>query len=652
MTTMKLTPVLLTSGLIALCGLTLLLFRASGLGWDGSSRASDRADPSFGSADELKLPTQAQALDRRTEDALGAGFWSAPVGSEFVYEISAQTSARIELAQDAEVLEQTLEQRLAGQMRVLVVARKEDKVMTQVSFPQMRIDATVGAQSGRDTVTEEAVAQPTLVRMQSDGHIEGFRFHADAPPEARGWIRSQVSSFRFEVERSDASTWEREEQDPTGMARVRYERELGAVAGEFELRKTKVDYAPLSRGAGGAAVEVTPQVHALTTGVLSESIGWLREAQVDERLVMPVAGLGVEARMSMSATLRLQTQRRIAADELPTVDWDGEWDSVSGAEDLELLSTRGESLLRAKLLEGLTLDGLLAQIDELCAANPRDTAALMDARHQLAEFLIDNEAAIEALAQRISTLRAASADIVLGALGSAGSESAQRVLASVLADSSLSGVVRQSSLDAMFQLTRPSAAACDGVERLIADRAQDSGLRANGLLVLGALASMDSADGSERVTRLLALELSLRDEGRLEHWLHALGNSGDARALEASAPYRSDADPRLRAAAAEALRGIHTAESSEALGRLARLDQNTSVRRTSAALLAGRADATSVQLVRELLAREAAVEVRRAAVDALGRRASSDAEARALLKSVAGNDSSKELRQRANDCLQ
>jgi hypothetical protein len=57
-------------------------------------------------------------------------------------------------------------------------------------------------------------------------------------------------------------------------------------------------------------------------------------------------------------------------------------------------------------------------------------------------------------------------------------------------------------------------------------------------------------------------------------------------------------------------------------------------------------------LVRELLAREAAVEVRRAAVDALGRRASSDAEARALLKSVAGNDSSKELRQRANDCLQ
>ncbi len=179
--------------------------------------------------------------------------------------------------------------------------------------------------------------------------------------------------------------------------------------------------------------------------------------------------------------------------------------------------------------------------------------------------------------------------------------------------------------------------------------------RANGMLLLGALGSMDPASGAEDsspIPHLLALEQQAIEEGTLEHWLHALGNSGDPQAFEAALPYLEHSEASLRIPAAEAMRKLESPEAADALSKRALGDSDAGVRRTCAAILADRADALSVETVRELLEHEPLVDVRRAAVDALARRAATDPGAREILEYVSAHDSSAELRERAQAALE
>jgi HEAT repeat protein len=174
------------------------------------------------------------------------------------------------------------------------------------------------------------------------------------------------------------------------------------------------------------------------------------------------------------------------------------------------------------------------------------------------------------------------------------------------------------------------------------------------MLTYGALASMDGASDAARaaaVAGLVQLEQQAKNEQRLTHWLHALGNTGSSDVFGAARPYLEHADPALRSAAADAVRGATTTEAREALARHALSDADTGVRKKCAAILADRSDAGSLATVRQVLEHEASVDVRRAAVDALARRVKTDANAKQLLIYVAGNDPSTELRAQAAAAL-
>ena len=638
------------AALLAVSAAVLVLARLAPELAGRAPRGPDAAAAAGEPADALSAPAgDADAARDAAPAAPGAGFYSAPVGRRFVYQLSGASAAKLELGFDGQTVEGSLEHRVAGRMEVSVAARAGDEIVAVVRFPDAAVEAAAGGRRERDAALEAAVARPCQVRLRDDGRLLGFRFEDSVAPAARNWVRSQVAAFRFEVERGDARQWEREETDPTGTARVRYVRET-PQPGEQELRltKTKLGYAAAIAAGDGVAIDVEPEVDARASGVLDPAIGWLEQARFDERLVVPVESVGLTTRVVSSGSLALVDAGW--AEGTTAVDWDGPWGSVSGAEDVAAAAEDGEGLLRARLLEGATLEGLLAEIDALANAEPRDVAGLMDARHRLAELLVARPEAVERLGELVATMSPATADVALGAAGAAGTEPAQRLLVRVLEDRSGRESVRQSSLDSMFQLTRPIPEAYAAVDAVVSDRSQGSGLRANGMLLYGALTSMDPAaqiERAARVERLLALEDQARADGRLEHWLHALGNCGDERVLAATRVYLEGADPKLRRAAADALRAVEGSDAIGALARHANTDADVGVRRVCAGLLAARADEGAQRTVAGLLAREPEVEVRRAAVEALAKRARGDERARALLRFSAAHDASEELRARA-----
>lgn len=654
---MKSTQSKLLVGLIAALGVVVLglALRSPMFGARDAALVSATAGTGAARAGSLLAGVSPDAAGRDSASAPGArGFYAAPVGREFVYELSGRSKAGLEVTVDGEVVEQELENNLAGRMQILVAARRDDEIVTSVAFDEMSIETAAESKRGRDTTLEQAVATPTLVRMRDDGRLLGFRFGPAVPPEARNWIRSQVTAFRFEVDGTGASSWEREEVDATGKARTRYVREVEPADADLHLRKTKVAYSAMQVGGQDVPIEAQPEVDSTTTGTLSTSLAWVQEARVDESLKIAIARLGITTDVAMSGSLRLLEHGWRSADEMPAIDWDEPWSSVAGAEDMDEVGAHGEELLRARLLDGVTLDGLLAEIDVLANAKPRNKEALMDAHRKLAELLRQDPAAAEELAALVRSMNEATTDIVLGAAGAAGTRQAQQLLVGVLGDATLARSMRQSSLDAMFQLTQPISDARAAVESLVKSDEQDTTLRANAMLLLGALGSMDGGSKAERaelVARLVGLEAQARADGRLAHWLNALGNTGDPQVYAAARPYLDAADARLRAAAADALRGLATEEAVGALAHSALSDADASVRRACASILAGRSDEISSTTVRQMLERDTSVQVRRAAVDALARRVATDATARQLLAYVAANDASQELRQRAAAAL-
>lgn len=286
---------------------------------------------------------------------------------------------------------------------------------------------------------------------------------------------------------------------------------------------------------------------------------------------------------------------------------------------------------------------------------PLDHAALTTASHKLALLVRLRPEVLDELRQIVPTAPQFAADVLLGAIGSANTAPAQSFLAGVVGDVAGGQTLRQSALDSMIQLAEPGDAAVQSVLGLVRDGDANATLRDNGLLVLGAMGSREPAakarDAGGVMAELMAYRDRAADEGRLEVWLHALGNTGRDEVAAAVEPYLGHRDPSVRHAATSALRSVETARATTALLDRAQHDPDARIRSQAIESLAERGDPSALNYVGRVLAEESDAELRRAAVDGLRKQLPVNASVRPMLQRVAELDPSPELRRHAAGVL-
>lgn len=642
----------------AVVGAAVLLIAAGALAWRWGNEAAVPADlaPAPAGVQEAVADVTAAGDDaarRKLSPVKPSGFYSAPAGSEFDYELQSDARVRMTMAVGEQPVDQRTRTSLQGQMRVLVLDRREHELVVQVDFVAASVHHGVVDGLERSPALEEILARPTRIRMRDDGSLLGFAFDARSNPYANNLIRSVVCGFRFVVPAAAAAAWDQEESDPTGIATVRYQWIAGQEDGRRRVQRVKTDYRALPDQANSMVMRYT--VNGNGIGEMDAELGWLRGAVVAESLAMDAQGAPVHTTLEYSARLQLKAHAVRPADQLADPRWQDEWAPVEGVLDTTAIAASSERELNELELGDATLTSLVQAILALTQAEPLDHAALTTASHKLALLVRLRPEVLDELGQIVPTAPQFATDVLLGAIGSANTAPAQSFLAGVVGDVAAGQALRQSALDSMIQLAEPGDAAVQSVLGLVRDGDANATLRDNGLLVLGAMGSREPAakarDAGGVMAELMAYRDRAADEGRLEVWLHALGNTGRDEVAAAVEPYLGHRDPSVRHAATSALRSVETAGATTALLDRAQHDPDARIRSQAIESLAERGDPSALNYVGRVLAEESDAELRRAAVDGLRKQLPVNASVRPMLQRVAELDPSPELRRHAAGVL-
>jgi HEAT repeat protein len=252
-------------------------------------------------------------------------------------------------------------------------------------------------------------------------------------------------------------------------------------------------------------------------------------------------------------------------------------------------------LARRRRVEGKTFDGLASELHAL-SLEPGNEQARLAVMGDLAALCEINPEACQMTAARVRSPQSKlDADVLLGALSSADSPAALSALSELAANQDLEPSLRNSALTHLALHEAPTEETFDTLKQVASG--PDPDLAGTATYALGAAArhANDAADsGVQERARDTIRDLNARFDSAesaedRSFLLGALGNAGDRSALGRIESALSDPDPRVRAAAAAALRFIAGPEPEALLARLMVGDPDPAVRRAALSAAAERA---------------------------------------------------------------
>jgi len=595
-------------------------------------------------ADGLAVPA-ASPTRRALEHA--PGYYGAPVGTAIAHDLHGHYEYALAHPEGGS---QRSGMKVDGSFEVMVAARSDDALVVRVACQGLALSALAGGGGSDERGFGKAAQRPFDVRLGFDGKVLGYRFADDLDAEQRNFLRGLFASYAHTVPIDAQGSWEAEEQDGAGvvLARFTLARQDDDVV---RVERRKLRYTRM------AGPELHP--HRLTGGsqaTFSRALGWSTEVQVDERQHLDMTELGLAIDLHSVLSFVSTGHREVA----PPADVDAaeaaDWEPATGCG--ENLAAAGEARDRArwsKMLEGKTLAGLIDELAALLAAKPRDAEAVDRAWQAVIwQVRLDPKVAAELRVRVGAGMETELADLLVSALGAAGTEPAQVVLADMRHDGSLPAAVRTSATISMFQLAHPNQRVLTDVVRDLGAAGDLVGDDAMAMLLLGALAPRAEGidvNGTTATAALLAFEAKAERQGRLDLWLNALGNAGGDAVLQSATRLTGHQDDVVRAAAYNALRKVDAPAAVAVLER-GLTDASASVRADAVnALGEHRSTAACAALVRT--ARDDAdASVRRACLQGLSTFAKPGSPALHAIETMAASDPDRDNREAAKGILQ
>jgi HEAT repeat protein len=438
---------------------------------------------------------------------------------------------------------------IAGLWQVTVVRAGAEGVLLRSTF------------SGRANVAGRAepglgaeLAQPHYLAFAPGGRFVAAHFRPEQDDLARGIAQSLAATLQLPGVDGGAASWQSEESDASGHYLARYERS-GRSLEKIKLKYLPGDRAPAAR-----------DLRARAKYQLGDD-SWPAALDSQEAVTFVEPGLtvrvGSRVVLSRTATAVVPVEVGLDGYETERVGEPSSHDSIKGD--------------RA-LLAGATLDDLLGAL----AAGGDDARSSVAARLE-ALLRLDPASAAEMARRLIAGADRATAKLLLGVLGSAGTPAAQDALVKILGAATLAPNDRARAATAMAMLERPNDKVVAGLKAQLdapAPALARSSATALGISALR-LRTVDEPRAKAVVDDLVGRLAATGDRAAQAAILHALGNAGDARALPALQPFLTSDDPSLRRAAVEALRLLSEPSVDGLLAQAMLADADPAVRRAA-----------------------------------------------------------------------
>jgi HEAT repeat protein len=467
------------------------------------------------------------------------------LGGQRTYEVAA--SYTTELTREQGTSSVPIE--IAGLWQVTVVRAGAEGVLLRSTFAGRTVVA------GRPELGLGAeLAQPHYLAFAPGGRFVAAHFRPEQDDLARGIAQSLAATLQLPGIDGGRASWQSDETDASGHYVARYERAGGSLE-KTKLRYVQPDHSPAAR-----------DLRARATYQLGDDT-WPVRLDGEETVTFVEPGLTVRAgsRIALSRTATAVVPVEIALDgyETERVGEPSRHNSIKGDRDL---------------LAGATLDDLLGALTGGGDAARGSVAARLEA---LLRLHPDSAAQIAKLL--IAGTDRSAARLLLGALGSAGTPSAQNAMVQVLSADTLTAKERAHAATAMTMLEQPNDQAVAGLQAQL--NAPTPALARSSANALGVAALRLRALDPERsravVDDLIARLSATSDPAAQVAILHALGNAGDSRALPAVRPFIDSGSVDLRRAAVESLRLLSEPAVDDLLSRVMLGDADPAVRRAA-----------------------------------------------------------------------
>jgi len=488
-------------------------------------------------------------------------------GTELVFRIDTRWRIRLTSASDGSMpsatsrddpKDQRVGARLRGSLVVTVLDREEEAYVLRVQLRAPQLDPIGDTANPQGTSAGESLLDPLLVRLGRDGRVLGFAWGTGMPARSRSTLIQLVTlTHQFVLDDGYHPAW-----TASGLRD-----EFGLYVGHFAragraIRRSVVRY----EGIDGSAIP-----SGSSRAVFSD--GWIQSARARERRTIPLLDLRVASDVAIRAQLVARS----------TVGIEDLADVRSIAWQLDLPGEPGDQP-EPPAPDAIALEGLIDQLVSLAGAGELDREPAFRAWLDLTRAIVGQPSLLPRVRE---LLLDAGVDrgvrrMIATALGSSaarGSTGGARVLADVVGDPQADPEIRAAALmgaheiDALADLVAPSVAAlaATGVGPL-------SDVEVAAGLLLGTLAGRDLPPGQADLINdaMEAFRQRAFAAGEPETYFRALANSERPELVAEALEWVHDPDPRLRAAAAEAV-GHLGHEAHEVLIALAENDPATPV---------------------------------------------------------------------------
>jgi hypothetical protein len=425
---------------------------------------------------------------------------------------------------------------------------------------------------------EKRLGQRFFASYRADGAALEVHFPRDFDPASRNFVQLVVSGTQLVRPTTPAPQWTAVERDGPGTYLAAYSESAPGQIVKRKLKYLSVDQvagAPApSPGKPGLELALDASERKLTL----DSAGGLASFEGGDtvRIPLPMA----DGAITMRVSVRLTDVAKARAPELV-----GALARARTAGDIETTglvnhAPSEEQLLAqqdASLLEGAKLDAILSAV--------RDTPSESRPREQLEAWLRRRP---EGLATVVAAIRATppgpASKLLTAAMGRAGTPAAQAAVVELARDATLPAALRSDAIVGLMFVKAPQAATLEAAAALGKDGdviVRRAALFAGGSLARSARAK-DAASADKLDASLAAAYEGAKDAPARAELLGAIGNSAGPTLLPVvRAALEKDADAKVRAAAARALRLYEDSDVKDQLASLITSDREPLVRATA-----------------------------------------------------------------------
>jgi len=538
-----------------------------------------------------------------------------------------------------------------GNLVVNVYDETENGWVVGFSLENAVVETSAEGNRAPSDGSEAALRNEILAFVEKSGRLGKIITQTNATSETLNHWRDILARWQIILPANPAArTWSQTEEDATGVYVAAYSRDTNQPPAV--LQKRKQQYLSLS-SAGQTNLQTRSQVNGNTVAHLDPYPVKI-EGREQLTILAPEIGGGVVSEanytfdlQSATAAPEVEQAGALVARRLETTGTPFSWAAADGP---DRLSTAVD-------VEGTTMQEQLAELEQLLAAGLSGTSAEVRTLEKIVALIKKDDAAVDALVSRLSRHLEAKdeplASALIGMLGAAGTPKAQRTLIGLVAASEWPQAQREMAIFSFAQVTEPIPEV-DNWLRQLHQKGDD--LSNNSLLVLAAMGDRVRESSPERfqtiskyVTEAASapgMELNERVVG-----LDAIGNLGPKEVPEVVRNALASDDPLLREKAVLSLKRVEDSAASGLIRSALRDDSAEGVRIAAASLLADERWSDASQDLAYAAAHDSSEQVRVAAITALGEQLDSNPDFSRVLKQIAAQDQSVDVRAAAGQVL-